>query len=49
MFTLSLLGPGYLTLARPWMEDWIGACRERVLPPPALAGHRASITRLEVS
>ena len=38
MFTLSMLGPGYLRLAQPWMKDWFAARRERVLPPPALAG-----------
>jgi hypothetical protein len=39
MFTASLLGPGYLTLAQPWMKDWFAARRENVLPPAARAGH----------
>jgi TolB-like protein/Flp pilus assembly protein TadD len=30
MFTLSVFGPGYLSLSPAWMKDWFAACRDRI-------------------
>jgi hypothetical protein len=32
MFALCLLGPGYLRLMEPWMEEWFGVRRRRKQP-----------------
>ena len=33
MFTLSVFGPGYLSLSPAWMKEWFAACRDRVVGP----------------